>query len=183
MISPSRSNLILGLTSLVFACVVAFIWVPLDTETGLIEKVRRITAIGDSLAPTVAAFFIGLGGVLLVLERKAPLQAGLSSANLRFIAVQIAVLVIGVLLMRYAGPFVVSLLGGETEYRLLRDTAPWKYIGYFLGGTFIVTGLISLTEGRVSGRSFGIAVCVVLVLILIYDLPFDNMLLPPNGDV
>lgn len=180
----SRSNLILGLACVVFAALIAFVWVPLDVETGLTEKIRRRTTIGDALAPTVAAFFIGLGGVLLVLsERKAPDQPRITRANLTFISVQVAVLVIGFGIMLYAGPLVVALFGAETEYRLLRDTAPWKYVGYFIGGIFIVTGLIAQAEGRFTWRSLSIAICVVLVLIVIYDVPFEDLLLPPNGDV
>lgn len=184
MTPHSRSNLILGLLFLVFALAVAFVWVPLDTETGIIEKVRRQTNIGDALAPTVAAFFIGLGGLILILfERKAPDQPHISLLNLRFISLQMGILVLGFLIMLYAGPALVALTGAESEYRLLRDTAPWKYIGYFLGGTLIVCGLISQAEGRFSARSLIIAVGVVLALIVIYDLPFDDLLLPPNGDV
>ncbi|MEM8980723.1 MAG: hypothetical protein AAGD04_14650 [Pseudomonadota bacterium] len=184
MSTPSRSNFFLGLVFLAFALFVAFVWVPLDTETGLIEKVRRRTMIGDALAPTVAAFFIGLGGlVLLLFERNAHDQPRLGGANLKFIGMHCAVLVIGFLIMLYAGPILVSLIDGETEYRVLRDTAPWKYIGYFLGGTFIVAGLISQAEGRVTLKAAVIGMCVVLALIVIYDLPFEDLLLPPNGDV
>ncbi len=183
MTKHPRHNLILGLVFLAFAMFVAFVWVPLDTETGLIEKVRRQSNIGDALAPTLAAFFVGLGGVLLLLfERKDPHQPALSKANLKFICVQIGVLVFGFLIMLYAGPLAVFLFQGDVEYRLLRDSVPWKYIGYFLGGTFIVAGLISQVEGRVSIRSVIIGVCVVVLLIAIYDLPFEDLLLPPNGD-
>ena len=184
MTQHSRSNVILGLIFIVFAVIVAFVWVPLDTETGLIEKVRRQTNIGDALAPTVAAFFIGLGGALLILfERNAPNQPRVSFANLTFISVQIGVLVLGFLVMLYAGAIAITVTGVEEEYRLLRDTAPWKYIGYFPGGIVIVAGLISQAEGRVSARSVLIGICVVIALIVIYDLPFENLLLPPNGDV
>lgn len=180
----SRSNLVLGLGFLAFAALVAFVWVPLDVETGLVEKVRRRIAIGDALAPTVAAFFIGLGGVLLILlERNTPDQPRVNLANLVFIGVQVSVLIVGFLIMLYAGPLAVGLFGGETEYRLLRDTVPWKYIGFFLGGAFIVAGLISQSEGRVTLRSILIGICVVLGLIMVYDVPFDDLLLPPNGDV
>ena len=58
MSSHSRSNLITGLIFLAFAALVAFVWVPLDVETGLVEKVRRRIMIGDSLAPTLAAFLL-----------------------------------------------------------------------------------------------------------------------------
>jgi len=184
MTSHSRSNLILGLVFVAFAALVAFVWVPLDVETGLIEKVRRRVVIGDALAPTVAAFFIGMGGLVLILsERKVPDQPRLRMSNLSFICVQLAILVTGFAIMLYAGPIAVALSDGEVEYRLLRDTAPWKYIGYSLGGIFIVAGLISQAEGRLTGRSVLIAACVVLALIAIYDLPFENLLLPPNGDV
>ena len=184
MSSHSRSNLITGLIFLAFAAFVAFVWVPLDVETGLVEKVRRRIMIGDALAPTVAAFFIGLGGLVLVLfERKAPDQASVNLANVLFVGLQIFILVVGFLIMLYAGPLAVALFGGDTEYRLLRDTAPWKYVGYFLGGVFIVAGLISQSEGRLSLRAVAIAIGVVIALIVIYDLPFDDLLLPPNGDV
>lgn len=180
----SRSNLALGLIFLVFAILVAFVWVPLDTETGLIEKVRRRIMIGDALAPTMAAFFIGLGGLLLILtERKAPDQPVVNLTNLAFIGIQIATLILGFLIMLYAGPVAVALFNGDAEYRLLRDTAPWKYIGYFLGGVFIVAGLIAQAEGRITWRGMFIAMSVVVALIVIYDLPFDDLLLPPNGDV
>ncbi len=179
-----RNNLYFGLFFLAFAVFVAAVWVPLDTETGLIEKVRRQINIGDALAPTVAAFFVGFGGLLLlVLERNDPDQPGLGAAKLRFLGVLLGVLVLGFLIMLYAGPIAVSLFGGEAEYRTLRDTAPWKYIGYFLGGGFIVSGLISQVDGRFSARSVLIGVCVTLALIAIYDLPFEDLLLPPNGDV
>ena len=149
-----------------------------------IEKVRRQTNIGDALAPTVAAFVIGLGSLLLLLfERKKTDQPGLGLASLKFIGIQIAVLVSGFLVMLYAAPIVLWLFDGTAEYRLLRDTAPWKFIGYLLGGTAIVSGLISQAEGRFSGRSVVIGLCVALALIASYDLPFDNLLLPPNGDV
>lgn len=180
----SRSNMYLGILCIAFAACVAFVWVPLDVETGLIEKVRRQTNIGDALAPTVAAFFVGLGGVLLLIfERKDASQPRLTSANVRFISIQIGILVLGFLIMLYAGPLAASLLQDGGEYRLLRDSAPWKYVGYFLGGTFIVSGLISHVEGRFSGRNVLIGICVVVGLIIIYDLPFEDLLLPPNGDV
>lgn len=180
----SRSNMYLGIICIAFAALVVFVWIPLDVETGLIEKVRRQTNIGDALAPTVAAFFVGLGGVLLLLfERNDASQPRLFSINLKFISIQIGILVFGFLIMLNAGPLAVYLLQEGGEYRLLRDSAPWKYVGYFLGGAFIVSGLISHVEGRFSVRNSLIGICVVVVLIVIYDLPFEDLLLPPNGDV
>ena len=183
MTAHPRTNIFIGLFIVVFALFVALVWVPLDAETGLVEMVRRQINIGDALAPTVAAFFIGLGRLLLLLfERKDTNQSGLTLASLNFIGLKIVVLVVGFLIMLFAGPIAVSLLGGDVEYRLLRDTAPWKYAGYFLGGTFIISGLIAQAEERFFGRSVLIGICVVVGLIVIYDLPFEDLLLPPNGD-
>lgn len=179
-----RSNLYLGIAFGVFAAFVAFVWIPLDTETGILEKVRSRTLIGDALAPTVAAFFVGVGGVLLLLfERKHPEQPAPTVTNLRSITIQLAILVFGFLIMLHAGPLAVTVFLEDAEYRLLRDSWPWKYIGYFLGGSVIVSGLISQAEGRISARNVLIGVCVTIGLIVIYDFPFEDLLLPPNGDV
>ncbi len=184
MTPHSRANIYLGLGCIAFAALVAFVWVPLDVDSGLVEKVRRRLAIGDALAPTVAAVFIGVGGLVLVLvEGRALEQARLRFNDLVFVALALSILVAGFLIMLYAGPVAVALFASETEYRLLRDTVPWKYIGFFLGGVFILVGLITPSENGFRLRTLWVAIAVVLVLILIYDVPFEDLLLPPNGDV
>jgi len=187
----------LGLLACVLCGVMLFIWIPLDVETGIIEKVRRQVTLGDAFAPTVAAIIIGLGGVLLLLER-APNETSqtdnksnqntlsplLSKADLLHAAVVLLVLSVSILLMRYVGPFILSLVEGDAaEYRLLRDTAPWKYLGFMAGGLWLIVSLIALAERRVRWQHFAIALLAVIVLISFYDLPFDDLLLPPNGDV
>ncbi len=171
-----------------FAIILLFVWIPFDTDTGLIEKVRRRTTIGDALAPSLAGLFLLLGGVSLVLfERKSPHQPRLGASSIGFMAAMLLLLAIGLLLMRYTGPSLVALanvlLDRSMEYRLLRDSIPWKYTGYLVGGTFLLAAMISLVEGRLSRRAVIVAVMAVIVLIAIYDLPFDDLLLPPNGDV
>ncbi len=184
----SNSNAVLGGLCVLAAALVAFVWVPLDVDSGVIEQVRRRVQIGDSLAPVTAAVFIALGGlVLLFVERRAPDQPAFTLRNLRFVALSAAIIVVGFLIMRFAGPLtvdVVSLLtGGELQYRLLRDSAPWKFIGYFIGGIFVVAGLMAQAEGGITRKNLGIATAVVIALVLIVDVPFDDLLLPPNGDV
>ncbi len=180
----SRSNLFLGLAVLCGALVLLFLWIPFDVDTGLIEKERRRTKIGDALAPTLAGAFLMIGAVgVLLFERKTPAQPALSSANLRFIAVSLGIIVTAFLVMRFTGPAAVWITGTEQEYRLLRDTAPWKYHGFLVGGTILVVGLIRQIEGRFSWKTFAIGLGAVIALILIYDVPFDDLLLPPNGDV
>jgi len=188
MYSRNTSNFYLGLFCLAFALFLIFIWIPLDTDTGLVDKIRRRLVIGDALAPTIAAVFLAIGGlVLIIFERRVPSQPYMTGQNLRFISVTSFLLIISLILMRYTGPLAVwiaNLSGGEPlEYRLLRDTPPWKYIGYFIGGTVMITGLIAQVESVLSWRTLRIAVLAAILLIVIYDLPFDDLLLPPNGDV
>lgn len=188
MTRKRRSNLLLALVCIAFALVLLFVWIPLDTDTGILEKARRRWVIGDALAPSVAALFILLGGlVLLAFERNDPDQPTLSAAQLVFMARVLLVIFVSLMVMRYLGPLVVEASNlfrdAPAEYRLLRDTAPWKYIGYFVGGSMLVTGLIAMIEGAMSWRALRIATIATLVLIAIYDLPFEDLLLPPNGDV
>ncbi|MFK7754737.1 MAG: hypothetical protein AB8B51_19600 [Sedimentitalea sp.] len=183
MTTHSRANLVLGLSCVAFAAATALIWVPLDTTTGLIETVRRRTSIGDALAPTIGAAFIGLGGLLVLREARANHQPTLNRANLAYVAALLGLLIGVFAIMRWAGPLAVLLSGEDTPYRALRDTAPWKWIGFGLGGTVLITTLISTVERRLNLRAVIIALCTVTALIAIFDLPFDDLLLPPNGDV
>jgi len=83
----------------------------------------------------------------------------------------------------WLGPAAVWALTEDGAYRNLRDTAPWKYVGYVAGGTLLVAGLMALVEGNVTWRGVMIGLLATLALIAVYDLPFEDLLLPPNGDV
>jgi len=171
----------LGLICCLLALILILVWIPLDVETGYLEKVRRSVVLGDSLAPTIAGAVILLGGLILAV-RPNPSSTGLNRDNLIWIGWLISYLAVGLLIMRFAGPLVTSLFA-EQDYRSLRGTVPWKYIGYLLGGTCLVFGLISLVEGQFRLGRFLIAVIATLIIALLYDLPFEDILLPPNGDV
>lgn len=184
----SRSNFHLGLILVGFAVILLFVWIPLDIETGLIEQIRRRVVIGDAAAPTIAALFVLIGALLLItLERRTPDQPSVEADSLRFVFSVIALFSISLLVMRYLGPLLVSaadtIFHGPLEYRLLRDTAPWKYLGYFAGGTLLVAGLISLVERRLTLATIVIGAIAAILFMAIFDLPFDDLLLPPNGDV
>ena len=183
-----RTHAWLGLAALVAAVLVAGLWVPLDTASGLTERVRRKVEIGDAMAPVVAAAFLGLGGLLLLLpERNVPDQPRPGRDELVFLAKTACILLVSMDLLRWSGPFAVALANLLTaealEYRLLRDTVPWKYIGFALGGFVMVAGLAALCEGHLTRRAAIAAAIVVLVLAALVDLPFEDLLLPPNGDV
>lgn len=172
----------LGALVLVLGLFIVFVWAPLDSETGIAEKVRGRWAIGDALAPTVAgALLIASGAGLLagVLRTAAP--AALDLRNLGFLAAVIGCMGASLSVMWLAGPVVAALTVGD--YRPLRDEAPWKYIGFVLGGGLTIFSLIALVERRLSLARLALALAVALALALIYDLPFEDLLLPPNGDV
>ena len=188
MKAPQKTNFILGIVAIGFAAILIVIWVPLDVETGLTEKIRRRVVIGDALAPTFAGIFVALGGLgLLLFERNATSQPIVDRANLVFLTKAFVILVIALTIMRWAGPLAVALFnwltGSELEYRLLRDTVPWKYLGYLVGGWILISGLIAVIEHRISSKAVLIGLVATLVMIAIYDLPFEDLLLPPNGDV
>ena len=184
----SRSNLYLGLICVVAAVLLMAVWIPLDTKTGIVEKVRGRFVIGDALAPMVAACFILLGGVILVIkERAVPDQQGIGRREVVFAASLLSITIVSFLVMRFAGPVLAELVNlfRETpvEYRLLRATPGWKHVGFALGGVMMVTGIISVVERRVSRRAVLTALFAVAVMIAVFDLPFEDLLLPPNGDV
>jgi hypothetical protein len=116
MSGRSNINLILGACSVVFAAFVLFVWIPLDTDTGLIEKVRRQVIIGDSLAPSVAAVFILIGGLALaVFERGTGEPAAFNAKEFRFIGQVVGVIAVSFVIMRFAGQF--SCLGHKYFHR------------------------------------------------------------------
>ena len=69
------------------------------------------------------------------------------------------------------------------DYRPLRDEIPWKYVGFVCGGGLLIFALIALVERRLRPVRLVLAFAFALALALIYDLPFEDLLLPPNGDV
>ncbi len=177
-----NQDVILGALALFLGCLVVFYWAPMDSDTGIAEKVRGRWSIGDALAPTVAGFviagaglFIALGGFLRGAE------ATISTRNFAYLAAFLAIVVSGFLVMRYAGPVIAGVFG--EEYRVLRDERPWKYTGFVLGGGGMIFGLISLAEGRIAVRRLLLGLIIATVLALLYDLPFEDLIMPPNGDV
>jgi hypothetical protein len=90
--------------------------------------------------------------------------------------------VVSLAVMYWLGPLAVSIFEGDSSYRAMRDTVPYKYLGYLFGGSFLMLGLISLVEGSIRLRRLAISLAAVVLLIVIFDVPFDSLLLPPNGD-
>ena len=55
---------------LLCSLIVLGVWIPNDVVTGLLEKMRRHWVIGDALAPTLAAGFVLVGALLVLLSEK-----------------------------------------------------------------------------------------------------------------
>ena len=185
MANRPESEIALGALVIAASALIAFVWVPLDVETGAFETVRRRLVVGDALAPLVASFMLALGGLLVLVEQTPTRQADFPTwRNVQYAAGMVLLFVIAFTIMRWAGPLSVWLFAEEgRDYRILRDSVPWKHVGYFFGGSLLVAGPIALVERRTRWQSLAIACGATLVLILLYDLPFDDLLLPPNGDV
>jgi hypothetical protein len=173
----------LGVVCILLAVFALVVWVPLDIDTGLVEKVRRRVSIGDSLLPVVALGFVILGGLMTIARSANQETPTVTIYNALFLIKIFGVLAGSLAVMRGLGPLVIDLAGEDTSYRALRDTAPWKYIGFVVGGSLMVMGLIALVERRLTTRGLLIGILTAIALVLIYDLPFEDLLLPPNGDV
>ena len=179
MESYKRKDKLLAIFFILAALFIIFIWVPMDTGTGLVEKVRRKYTIGDALAPTVAGVILLIGGMLLWLRPSA--DKAITRQNLLWVGYLFGVFTASLMLMRYAGPVVAMLM--DVDYRPLRATPPWHYIGFIVGGTILIGGLTALVERRLKASQFIIGFIAALLVALLYDLPFDDLILPPNGDV
>ncbi len=193
---PTRKwNIGIGLFFLAASVITLIFWIPVDVETGVVEQERRSTVIGDAMAPTMVSFGIMAVSVALLAvtflgravsgRTEAESASGMSLENLRNLLWLLLIVGLSLALMVWTGPTVVAILqmtGSEiSEYRLLQDTVPYKYLGFALGGFWLVLGLISWIEGRVKNRAIVTAIGAVVVLIVLYDVPFDSLLLPPNG--
>ena len=172
----------LAVILLAFAALVLVFWLPADTDTGLYEIKRGKFTIGDALAPAFAGTVMAIAGLLLLFGSKARDAPKLDTGHVKFLSAMIAIVLAGMVLMRWAGP-AATMLFADDDYRLLRDTVPWKYLGFASGGFVIVAGASSVVEGRFSRGAALAGIVAVLFIIALYDLPFEDLLLPPNGDV
>jgi len=170
---------VLGLVALALGLFIALYWAGADSETGIVEKLRGRISIGDAMAPTVAAVLLSCAGLWLIIVG----QSGtFCRRNAVYLGTVLLILFCSLALMRWGGPALAELLSGA-EYRPQRDTMPWKYFGFVLGGTVLITALIFVVERELRPSRVLIAFGVTLVLAFLYDVPFDDLLLPPNGDV
>lgn len=181
----------LALLFVLLAALTTFVWAPLDSETPAFYEFRRQAYIGDALLPMVAG-----GGILLCAAVHVVAQLGrapegdsrppFDRLTLVFFVLFGGIVALSLALMYWAGPAALALFGPSGDeaptYRQMRSSFPWKYTGFVLGGFTLVFGLTSLLEGRMRLVRVLTSILAVLLLILVFDVPFDTILLPPNGD-
>lgn len=181
-------ELLIAIAGAVISALILFVWIPMDINSGMIDTYRRQTYLGDAFLPSVVAAGMLITAVcqivLVWFRRNDPSEDRLfDHVTFTFFAMFAAIMGVSLSVMFWAGPVVWDMLGdGERSYRQMRDTVPWKYAGYVLGGLVMVGGIITLLEGSLRTRTLVIAGGFIALLILIFDLPFDTILLPPNGD-
>ena len=185
----ATSDLVFAVIMAVVAVLALAVWIPADVETGMIEKFRRQTYLGDAFIPVLAAGGVLVASVILIVDHllRSPADETQPSRpgreGLGFFAVLAGIIAVSLLLVFYAGPVAVWLFADDgATYRLLRETVPYKYVGFVLGGFTMVFGAISLIEGRIHASRAIAALMAVVLLLLVFDAPFDSLLLPPNGD-
>nr|WP_228028369.1 hypothetical protein [Donghicola mangrovi] len=179
-LTPSR---VLGVLVTLLAVLALLVWVPNDTVSGFVQSKRGRVSIGDAMAPALAFGLMALSGVLILWEERTAKTPGPSDRRgPTFVAVLLGICVGAFAIMIWAGPLAVAVFATDETYRNLRDAMPWKHIGFAIGGTGLVTALITLVESRFSWFALLIGVATVTVLIGVFDLAFDDLLLPPNGD-
>lgn len=192
----------LGGLSLALGTILLTLWIPADIETGVVETLRRQTTIGDAMAPSVVAWALLAIGLALVreglIERRRERGAGhaggsrasvgrIDAENLRYLLILACTLSASLVLVRYLGDAAVAaanLFGAHIEsYRDLRATRPWLYTGFIGGGFTMVFGLMCIASRRTGWRLAVLAAIAVTMIALGFDLPFEKLLLPPNGDI
>ncbi len=191
--ASTRWDIGFGAVMLVGALLALFVWFPNDIQTGFIftNAIGRVEP-GDSFFPVLLGVVLAaLGAVQIVvaLARRQPADRParrLTGANLRFMVELLGIVFTGLTVMYWLGPIVVTALNAlgvlEGGYRLYTDTAPYKYLGFVVGGLGMTLALIWRTEGRLRGASILSVALVVLASILIFDILLKNVLLPPNAE-
>jgi len=145
------------------------------------------------MAPTMVAWAILLVSIALLIDtalrsrfQNVIENSIMDAQSFRFLLNMMTVIIISLLFMLYSGPLLVdfiNLINGENDnYRLFKGSIPHKYFGYILGGFIMVFGSIGVVENKFSANGAWLSIIAVAVLTFLYDVPFDNLLLPPNGD-
>lgn len=193
--TPDPWDIGFGVVVLASAWLAIFIWFPADIKGGFFNttplgKVEPGDAFFPVLLASALALLSALQLTVSLLKGSPPRRDGepsrLTGQNIRFLAIFLSICAIGLGIMFTLGPATVwgmrELGLTDAEYRHLTDTAPYKYIGYVVGGLIMTLALIGWTEGRLRRSAVIAVVAVLVVAIVVFDGLLTNVLLPPNAD-
>ena len=184
----SRQEQIIGALCVLFSLFLLLVWIPSDIDSGLASKVRGRSKIGDALAPTMTAVLLGIAGLaVFASSASSKSEETIKPQNFLYIAAVSLLVLLSCGLMYVFGPLVVDVarvfVTDLPEYRTLRSSVPWKYLGYLVGSVVMLVGFFVITGFGSWKWRLLVALLAALALALAYDLPFDDLLLPPNGDI
>lgn len=194
--APDPWDIGFGVVVLLGSLLALFVWFPLDIPTGFffINAIGREEP-GDAFFPIMLAVLLAILSVIqvaLALFRARPANEDgapspkLTVSNFKFLFLFIMISLAGFAIMYGLGPLTVTALNYvevlDADYRQLTDTAPYKYIGYVVGGFLMTITLIAWTEGRIRRQSVIAVLLTLFVAIIIFDVVLKNVLLPPNAD-
>lgn len=187
-----KYELILAVVCLAFALIAVLVWIPQDTETGMIEKFRRQTSMGDAFVPILAGVLMAICAAIQFVisffrtDKIDTEVAPIDGTTVAFMLQLSVITILSLALMYWAGPIAVELFAqpdeGTVTYRQMRSNYPYKLIGFVLGGFCLVFLISSMIEGKFLPSRILMGVISVAILIAVFDLPLDTVLLPPNGD-
>jgi hypothetical protein len=195
--APNPWDIGFGAVVFVLAAGAILFWFPNDIRGGFIEigtAGRREP--GDAFFPILlASAMLALSAAHLIVTligKGTPAPAGdddtgrLTRSNLRFLLVFHVTVLGGLAIMYWLGPLTVTALNAigvlDSSYRQLLDTAPYKYIGYVVGGFLMTVSLAAWAEGGLTRRAIIAVVLVLTVSVVSFDVLLTNVQLPPNAD-
>lgn len=179
----------IGVFGVLLAMVLLFAWIPTDIRgefIGLTSGGRPTP--GDAFYPVLLAGFVALVSlvqlVLALRGRAGPAtdEPRLTAANLAFLLGLAGIVLLAYLLCYHAGPALAEWLSPAAGYRQLIDTAPYKYLGFLLGGFALTAGSIVYTERRLRWRTVLVALALLALLLVVFDVALTNIQLPPNAE-
>ncbi len=189
-------NLWLGLGVLGFVALCLTVWFPQDIGSGFMQKnLTGRTVPGDAFFPVLLVGLMVPLAILLVFSQLRPRPGAsgepvghVGAGNLVFLIQVILLTGMSIVLMNLTGPAVVWLtnkagLTAFSGYRAASATFPINVSGFVAGGFLLICGFIRLTCRRLSLLHVLVALGVVLMLVLVFDILLENVHLPPNADL
>ncbi len=187
-ISPSWPDLSTGLALALMGLILQFYLIDAFSNGEGVEFKRGRAFIGDAYFPRLIAIALILFGLCLAASSLRRRQDALRPSGLfapaSFLALGLLGLALGAawVVTYLIVPTIVEVLI-STDPRALYLQTPWRQLPFVLGAFFVPLILISAAERKVRIRTLIISLLFPAILGAIYTVPFDDLFLPPVGDL